>query len=213
MCYDDVAQEQSDNISDNCLSQFLDINIKRPITSFILKHNSGDNPEFTILQKESFNITLQIKYTYSATNIRFPQPRAVLFPKKKIQNKVAIIRYISDQTSVLIPFVLHSSTQKKSPLNLGPFIIISHIAHSTTIYNALNIPGCLNKNRDILDLNIDEDQLKKLYRQLAIVLLKLSMPEFPQIRSLGQVDNFTQKVTSRPLSININELLQLRTLP
>ena len=35
MCYDDVAWEQAEDVSDNWLLQFLDINVKRPIASFI----------------------------------------------------------------------------------------------------------------------------------------------------------------------------------
>lgn len=179
MPYDDVAWEQSDDISDNWLLQFLDIDVKRSIAKFILKHDSGDDPEFTILRKGSFNITLQMKYIYSATNIRFSQPGAILFPEEKVTNEVAVMRYISDQTQIPVPFVLHSGTRQESPLNLNPFIIISHIEHTTTMYNALNTPGCLNKERGVLNPNINEDQLGMLYTQLAKILLQLSEPEFP----------------------------------
>lgn len=213
MCYDDVAWEQSDDVSDNWLLQFLDIDVKRPIAKFILNHDSGDDPEFTILQKGSFNITLRMKYTYSATNIRFSQPGAILFPEEKVKNEVAVMRYISDQTSIPVPFILHSGTREESPLNLSPFIMMSHIEHTTTMYDALNTPGCLNEERGVLDPNIDEDQLGMLYTQLAKILLQLSKPEFPKIGSLSQVDDFSWEVTSRPLSMNMNELVRLGTLP
>ena len=213
MYYDDVAWEQSDDVSDNWLLQFLDIDVKRPIAKFMLKHDSGDDPEFTILRKGSFNITLQMKYTYSATNIRFPQPGAILFPEEKVKNEVAVMRYISDQTSIPVPFILHSGIREESPLNLGPFIMMSHIEHTTSMYDALNTPGCANEERGVLDPNIDKDQLEMLYTQLAKILLQLSKPEFPKIGSLSQVDDFSWEVTSRPLSMNMNELVRLGTLP
>ena len=215
MCYDDVAWEQSDDISDNWLLQFLDINVKRPIASFILQHDSGDDPEFKILQKGSFNITLQMKYTYSATNIRFSQPGAVLFPEEKNKNEVAVMRYIadSDQISFPVPFILHSGTKEESPLKLNPFIIMSHIEHTTTMYDALNMPGCPYEERGVLDPNIDENQLGMLYSELAKCLLQLSKLEFPKIGSLSQVDDFSWEVTRRPLSMNMNELVRLGTLP
>jgi aminoglycoside phosphotransferase (APT) family kinase protein len=213
MSYDDVAWEQSDDVSDNWLLQFLDIDVKRPIAKFILKHDSGDDPEFTILRKGSFNITLQMKYTYSATNIRFSQPGAILFPEEKVRNEVAVMRYISDHTPIPVPFVLHSGTREESPLNLSPFIMMSHIEHTTTMYDALNTPGCPNEERGVLDPNIDEDQLGMLYTQLAKTLLQLSKPEFPKIGSLSQVDDFSWEVSSRPLSMNMNELVRLGTLP
>ncbi|KAL4807309.1 hypothetical protein BDV18DRAFT_168257 [Aspergillus unguis] len=192
MSYDDVAWEQSDDISDNWLLQYLDIDIKRPIAGFILQHDSGDDPEFTIFCKGSFNITLQMKYTYNATNIRFAQPGAILFPEEKVTNEVAVMRYISDQTSIPVPFVLHSGTKEESPLKLSPFIMMK---------------------RGVLDPNIDEDQLEMLYAQLAKTLLQLYKPDFPRIGSLSQVDDFSWEVTRRPLSMNMNELVRLGTLP
>ena len=213
MYYDDVAWEQSDDVSDNWLLQFLDIDVKRQIAKFVLKHDSGDDPEFTIFRKGSFNITLQMKYTYSATNIRFSQPGAILFPEEKVQNEIAVMRYISDQTLIPAPFILHSGTREESPLTLSPFIMMSHIEHTTTMYDALNTPGCLNEERGVLDPNIEEDQLRMLYTQLAKILLQLSRSEFPKIGSLGQVDDFSWEVTRRPLSMNMNELVRLGTLP
>ncbi|OJJ66070.1 hypothetical protein ASPBRDRAFT_138801 [Aspergillus brasiliensis CBS 101740] len=213
MCYDDVAWEQSDDISDNWVRQFLDIDVKRPIAEFILKHDSGDDPEFTILGKGFFNIVLQMKYTYSATNNRFAQPGTVLFPEEKTKNEVAVMRYIADQTSIPVPFVIHSGSRKQSPLHLSPFILMSHIEHTTSMYDALNIPGCPVDVRGILDPNIDEDLLKAFYVELAKTLLELSRPKFPLIGSLVQVDDFTWEVVTRPLSMNMNELVRLGTLP
>ncbi|GKZ31071.1 hypothetical protein AbraIFM66950_011130 [Aspergillus brasiliensis] len=213
MCYDDVAWEQSDDISDNWVRQFLDIDVKRPVAEFILKHDSGDDPEFTILGKGFFNIVLQMKYTYNATNIRFAQPGTVLFPEEKTKNEVAAMRYIADQTSIPVPFVIHSGSRTQSPLNLSPFIMMSHIEHTTSMYDALNIPGCPVDVRGILDPDIDDDLLKMLYAELAKILPELSRPEFPLIGSLVQIDDFTWEVATRPLSMNMNELVRLGTLP
>lgn len=96
MCYDDVAWEQSQYVSDNWLLQFLDIDIKRPIAIFMLKHDSGRDPEFTILENGPYNVVLRMKYTYSATSIRFPQPGTALFPEEKVENEVAVMRFMSD---------------------------------------------------------------------------------------------------------------------
>ena len=86
----------------------------------MLKYDSGDDPEFTILQEGSFNITLWMKYTYNATNIGFSQPGAIPFSEEKVKNEVAVMRYISDQTSVPVPFILHSGTKAGEPPQPGP---------------------------------------------------------------------------------------------
>ncbi|KAJ6119238.1 hypothetical protein N7523_003518 [Penicillium sp. IBT 18751x] len=197
MCYDDVTWEQSENVSDSWLLQFLDVDVKRPIGGFILKHDSGADPEFTILRKGAFNIVLQMKYTTSAINIRFSQPGVILLPEQQSQFHSFFTR-------------VH---ERRAPLNLSPFIMMSHIEHKTSMYDALNTPGCPTEERGVFDPNIEEDQLGMLYTRLAKILLQLSRPGFPKIGSLIQVDYFSWEVTSRPLSMNMNELVSLGTLP
>ncbi|GLA47671.1 hypothetical protein AnigIFM63604_002480 [Aspergillus niger] len=213
MCYDDVAWEQSDDISDSWVEQFHDIGVKKAIGYFILRHDSGDKPRLSLIGKGSFNIILRMKYTHKSTDIRFSQPGAILFPEEKTKNEIAVMRYIADQTSIPVPCVLHSGTRDESPLKLSPFIMMSHIDHKTNMYAALNVPGYPAEKRGYLNPDIDEDDLRKLYAELAKVLLKLAKPAFPSIGSLVQVDDFTWEVASRPLSMNMNELVRLGGLP
>ncbi|GKZ96535.1 hypothetical protein AnigIFM59636_011050 [Aspergillus niger] len=213
MCYDDVAWELSDDISDSWVEQFHNIGVKKAVGYFVLRHDSGDDPRLRLIGKGSFNIILRMKYTHKSTDIRFSQPGAILFPEEKTKNEIAVMRYIADQTSIPVPFVLHSGTRDESPLKLSPFIMMSHIDHKTNMYAALNVPGCPVEKRGYLNPDIDEDDLRKLYAELAEVLLKLAKPEFPSIGSLVQVDDFTWEVASRPLSMNMNELVRLGTLP
>ncbi|KAJ9296157.1 hypothetical protein DTO271G3_5298 [Paecilomyces variotii] len=213
MCPDDVAWEQAEETSDNWLVQFLQLDILRPIADFILKHNRGHAIEFAILKKGSYNISLRMKYQNAATVIRFSQPGAVFFPEEKVANEVAVMRFLADQTSIPIPFVLHSGTKKESPLELGPFIMMDYVAHETKMYDALITPGCPTEERGILDPNIDEDKLEMLYGQLSDILLQLSTPSLSRIGSLSQIDDFTWEVSCRPLSMNMNELVRLGDLP
>lgn len=117
---DDVCWAQAETISDTWLLQFLEIDILRPIADFILHHNRGNATEFAILRKGSYNISLRLKYEPNgATVIRFPQPGAVLFPEEKIVNEVSVMRFLADQTTIPIPFILHSGTKQESPLALS----------------------------------------------------------------------------------------------
>ncbi|GAD99681.1 conserved hypothetical protein [Paecilomyces variotii No. 5] len=213
MSPDDVAWEQAEKTSDKWLLQFLKRDIKVPIAEFVLKHNRGDATEFAILKKGSYNISLRMKYQNSATVIRFSQPGAVFFPEEKVANEVAVMRFLADQTSIPIPFILHSGTRQESPLELSPFIMMDYIPHETKMNDALITPGCPPEERGILDPNIDEDRLEMLYGQLAGILLQLSIPSLPRIGSMGQVDDFTWEVSRRPLSMNMNELVRLGDFP
>lgn len=191
MCADDMTWEFAEKISHNWLLQFLKLDIKKPIAMFILQRQRGDGPEFAILEKGSYNISLRMKYKNHAVVIRLCQPGAVFFPKEKVANEVATMRFLTDQTSIPIPFILDSGTKKESPLELSPFIMMEYIEHKTNMYDALNTPGCPKRERGILDPNIDDNKLESLYGQLAGVLLQLSKISFPRIGSLTQVDNFT----------------------
>lgn len=210
---DDVASEQAEKISDNWLAQFLKHDVLRPIGNFMLDHNGGIGTEFAILRKGSYNISLRLKDDNEATIIRLSQPGAVFFPEEKVVNEIAIMRFLTDKTSIPIPFIHHSGTKKESPLELSPFIIMDYIEHETKMYDALNSPGCPTEDRGILDPAIDEDRLEVLYGQLAGILLQLFTPSLPRIGSLSQIDDFTWEITRRPLSMNMNELVRLGTLP
>ncbi|MBZ6376147.1 MAG: aminoglycoside phosphotransferase family protein [Kocuria palustris] len=214
MCADDMAWECAENISHNWLLQFLKLDIKKPIAMFILQRHRGDGADFTILEKGSYNISLRMKYEKNyAVVIRLAQPGAVFFPEEKVVNEVATMRLLTDQTSIPVPFILDSGTKKESPLELSPFIMMEYIEHKTNMYDALNTPGCPKKDRGILDPNIDVNTLELLYDQLVGVLLQLSKISFPRIGSLTQVDDFTWEVSRRPLSMNMNELVRLGSLP
>lgn len=114
---DDISWEQAEETSDNWLPQVLELDILRPIADFILEHNRGNATEFAILKKSSYNISLRMKYRKDATVIRFSQPGAVFFPEEKVENEVAVMRFLVDQTSISVPFVLQSGTKNESSLN------------------------------------------------------------------------------------------------
>ncbi|RMJ28406.1 Phosphotransferase enzyme family [Aspergillus sp. HF37] len=213
MCPDDVAWEQAEETSDNWLLQFLELDILRPIADFILNLNRGVATDFAILRKGSYNISLRLRYRTGSVVIRLSQPGAVFFPEEKVVNEVAMMRFLADQTSISVPFILHSGTNKESPLELSPFIIMDYIEHETKMYDALNTPGCPKEERGILDPNIDERRLETMYEQLACILLQLSAPSFLRIGSLSQIDDFTWEVSGRPSSMNMNELVRLGSLP
>ncbi|QQK40416.1 Aminoglycoside phosphotransferase [Penicillium digitatum] len=109
-----------------------------------------------------------------------------MFPKEKVRNEVAIIRYIHDQTSIPAPFVLDWGTRKDSPFELGQYMIMEFMDHHTNMYDVLNMLGRSRAYRGILDPDFDEDELEQL-----------------------QIDDFTWKVTHRPLSMPMNELIRL----
>ncbi|PLB43302.1 hypothetical protein P170DRAFT_419194 [Aspergillus steynii IBT 23096] len=215
MCFDDASWEKSEEVSDSFAIQFLSPDVLRPVGGFLVRHHSPDDPEqFSILQKGAFNISLQMEYENGSSAVmRFPLPGAAMFPEEKVKNEVAVMRYIQDRTSIPVPFVLHWGAKTESPLELGPFVLMEYIEHDTNMYDALNIPGCPRAERGILDPDISEEKLETLYGEVANILLQFSTLSLPRIASLDQIDDFTWEVTRRPLSMSMNELIRLGSLP
>ncbi|RHZ62284.1 uncharacterized protein CDV56_104203 [Aspergillus thermomutatus] len=214
MCFDDVAWEESDAIADAWVAELFKTDTLRQIGDFIVKHRKGVPTELCDPKAGAFNVSFRMKFEDGGSAIiRFPKPGASMFPEEKIRNEVSVIRYLQDHTSIPVPFILHWGTKEESPLGLGPFIIMEYIDHAMDLGAALSTPGLKIEDRPLLDPRIDSDKLEMLYGQLADILLQLSRLSFPRIGSLTQVDDFTWEVTGRPLSINMNELIRLGTLP
>lgn len=137
-----------------------------------------------------------------------------MFSEEKVRNEVAVIRYIREHTTIPVPFILHWGSKEDSPLGLGPFIIMEYIDHAMSMSDALNnTPGFAVQDRLILTPDTHEEKLEMLYGQVADILIQLSMLSLPKIGSLNQTDGFTWEVAWRPLSINMNELVRVGSLP
>ncbi|KAJ5934653.1 hypothetical protein N7466_004200 [Penicillium verhagenii] len=216
MPYDDVAWEKSDEVAetwqDQCISPPESF---RSIGDFLLKHyNAGGAFEFNGLPVGGFNIALQMKFANDcAAIIRFPIPGYTMFPEEKGRNEVAIMRFITHKTSIPVPFIAHWGDKEESPLKLSPFIIMDYVKHLQSMMDILKMPDRPREEYIRLDRRIEKARLRSLYRELARVLLLLSQQPQNKIGSLCQVDELTWEVISRPLSLHMNELVRLGTLP
>ncbi|RAK97357.1 uncharacterized protein BO80DRAFT_428349 [Aspergillus ibericus CBS 121593] len=212
---DGLAQEASEKIANNWILQFLEKDTREPLAKFMRGHFKGfDVNEFSILARGSHNIVLRLSCkSYDGVVTRFSQPGAVVFPEEKHTNELAVIRFIMDQTAIPVPLILHSGTKAESPLNLSPCMVTEYIDHETKMYDALTTPNSPPEQRGILNPTIHPDTLSTLYKQMAHIVLQLSIPSLPRIGSLTQLDDFTWNVTRRPLPLNMNELVRLAGLP
>jgi hypothetical protein len=149
----------------------------------------------------------------SAAVIRFPIPGYTMFPEEKGRNEVAIMRFIAHKTSIPVPFIAHWGGKGESPLKMSPFIIMDYVKHHQSMMGILKMPDRPQEEYIRLNPNIEEAKLRCLYRELARVVLLLSQQRQNKIGSLYQVDEVTWEVTRRPLSLHMNELVRLGTLP
>jgi len=80
---------------------------------------------------------------------------------------------------------------------------------SATLKDPRTEPGEIHR----LDPNILEDKLESFYSQMAGYLLQLSQLHFPLIGSLILTGHDSYSVAGRPISVNMNDMIQLAHVP
>lgn len=214
MSYDDVAWARSDKIFDAWKQKLLTTESYLAIGRLIAKHRGGTPVELCAPVRGAFNVCLQMKFEDGGSAIiRFPCPGVVMFPEEKVRNEVAVMRFIERNTTIPVPHVFYHGTADESPCGLGPFIIMEYIEHAHTFVAALNTPGLSADDRPVLNPQISSERLELVYSQMADILLELSKHSFPRIGSLTKADNGSWPVLRRPVTLNMNELVQLANYP
>jgi aminoglycoside phosphotransferase (APT) family kinase protein len=214
MKFDDVAWERSDAIFDAWKIKLYEEDTMRGLGNLIKKHRGGVPKELFAPQRGAFNVTVRMEFGDGGSAIiRIPCPGVHVFPEEKTRNEVAFMRYIADNTTIPIPFVLHHGTTEECPGRLGPFIIMEYVKDAQTLSDALNLPGMSPQDRPMLDPGIDEEKLVFVYEQIADILLQLSALTFDKIGTPLEVEPETWEVRHRPLTWDMNELVQLANCP
>lgn len=95
---------------------------------------------------------------------------------------------------------------------------MDYINHEFDFIDALNIPGRSRQERPIMNPDISSERLELVYSQMADILLQLSRHSFSEIGCISKAnedDEFDDRwvVKHRPLTFNMNELVQLGGFP
>jgi hypothetical protein len=141
--------------------------------------------------------------------VRLPCPDWVQFPIEKTLQEGATARYVEQYTQFPVPKVFYYGEKS----GLGPFMILQHVENRGLMVNRIKMPNPDPNVTSVLDPNISETVLSNFYGKAARCLLLISRLSFDRIGSLFENDNNTFSVTGRPLSKNMNNMLQLANIP
>src|SRR5688572_23250300 len=94
------------------------------------------------------------------------------------------MRHVAAHTTIPVPRVYHCGSAAENPTGLGPFIIMDYVEHHHNMSRELLDSTWPPDQRPMLDPNITEEKLEKLYRQMANILLQLHNLRFLRIGSL-----------------------------
>ncbi|KAK4242782.1 hypothetical protein C8A03DRAFT_39941 [Achaetomium macrosporum] len=210
--FDETAWDYGEEVFDKWREGLYDKDLYYAIVKKVVKHHMGEALEICRPQpggkkggKEG-----------PGALIRFPMPAYFQYAEERLMAEVAAMRYISENTTIPIPFPIHYGMKQESPGGLGPFIIMDWVENAGDLVDVVNKPGLTIADVPMLDPNIDEEKLERVYYEMADIVLQLSLCEFPALgplNFLGGDDLNDPEVLTRPLSINISQLANFARVP
>jgi hypothetical protein len=123
---------------------------------------------------------------------------------KKISHEAATMQFVKDKTNIPVPSVIAWGLSHENPLGLGAFIIMEFIEGEPL--DMILRQGSGPEDAHSLRVDISDEELEIIYRQVANFLLELSAHDFPQIGSLSGNADFSSGINSRPLTLKMNEI-------
>ncbi|KAK2804331.1 hypothetical protein FQN50_006622 [Emmonsiellopsis sp. PD_5] len=211
--FDEIAEDNGDNEWKIWLSKVLDLKIE--IATFVASRcRRGQAKEIVGYMKGSFNLGLHVRFDAGPDAvIRFPKPGYTAFRDEKVANEVQFMQYLSETTTIPLPRVIDWGRTEDSPHRLGPFIIMDYV-RGTRLSTVLKQQTESQEEHAILNANIDNAMLDKIYGQVASFMLQLYQLNFPLIGSISRDPALKSwSVTGRPLTYNMNELATVSFYP
>lgn len=174
------------------------------------RYRNGDKCICVKMKNGSFNWCFKVVFEDGTEwAVRFPVAGNVMHPEEKVQREIAVMRFMKERTLVPVPNVIAFGMRADNhDLEMGPFIIEEWIdgVPLSTIVEELPRPSY----GPVLRANISDETLYTIYRQIAKILLELSMHNFDKIGAPALVENddgtTAWLVTSAPMTLKMNEI-------
>ncbi|KAK2764537.1 hypothetical protein FQN54_009232 [Arachnomyces sp. PD_36] len=155
----------------------------------------------------SFNRCYRVKFREGPdVLVRFPALGRSMFRREKLEDEVAVMEYITHNTSIPIPGVLGSGSSVVGPYMILEFVEGKLLSEYLRASQDPMVPSTLN-----LDINITT--LRRAYHSMAEILLELYRCQFPAIGGLVRDDSGDWLVEKRAVTFNMNELVGLGNFP
>ncbi|KAH8702851.1 kinase-like domain-containing protein [Phaeosphaeriaceae sp. PMI808] len=174
------------------------------------KYRNGDICNCVKMHNGSFNWCFKVVFNDGmAWAVRFPAAGNVIHAEEKIRREVAVMRFLKERTRVPVPQIIAfgMAADNHDP-EMGPFIIAEWIEGIplSTIMEELPRPEW----GPVLRKDISDKTLYAIYRQVAKVLLELSMHNFDHIGAPFLVHRkdgtHSWSVTSAPMTLKMIEI-------
>ncbi|KAH8706955.1 putative altered inheritance of mitochondria protein 9, mitochondrial [Phaeosphaeriaceae sp. PMI808] len=207
--YDEIAEVEANDEYRAWLVKT--IGAKEEIVAFVSSRRQGHpKGEFDGYLQGSFNFCISVRFDDGGPKaiIRFPKPGHTLTTRReeKLKSEVQVLEYLREKTKLPVPYVTSWGLTDESPGNLGPFIIMNHIA-GTSLTKLLMQPIQSAGEDVILRDDIDDAKLDYVYEQLAEFMIELSRLDFDAIGAITKNSDTNEwMATERLFTYNMNEM-------
>lgn len=179
------------------------------ITDPASRYRNGQVCAYAGVTMVSFNARFKVVFDDGiAWAVRFPVAGRAMYPDEKVLREDAVMRFIKEKTQIPVPrLIAFGMAADNFDPGIGPFTITEWIDGVTlsSVIEVLPRPTGGPQLRD----DISDDVLYDIYRQMAGIMLELSMHDFDQIGALSTIENDGKStswtVSSRPMSLKMNE--------
>ncbi|KAF4446300.1 phosphotransferase [Fusarium austroafricanum] len=208
---DNLAWDRSDELWEQAMKEVRLSSTCRKIEAFAKKMLGESATLATPIIIGGFNVLYPIRNESPFGNalIRLPCPNQTISPLEKTLAEAATVTYISQHTQLPVPKVFDHGVDS----DIGPFMVIEDLESRRGMGQALEAPREDLNDTAVLRPDIPETKLKSLYAEMARCMLQLAQPTFPRIGALVEVAPGSHSVLGRPLTLNMNNMVQLSNIP
>lgn len=207
MDFDHLAEQRSGLIFRVWMQNLLQNAPEELSGKLAAEHHPGQLVTASRFGNGAFNFCYRVTYQDGTrVLVRYTALGRVLFRNEKVEDEVAAMKYLAQETSVCIPVPTVLGSGKCA---VGPYIVMT-VMEGSLMSDYLKDP---TQEGSVLNENLPVPVLKKAYSRMARVMLELSKPEFPSIGAVRQDESGVWTVQKRPLTFNMNRLAQFSNLP
>lgn len=213
--FDNVAWDKNDKAFEESKVFFRLVSTLRKIESFVEQELGKTATWVSPMRIGGYNnlYGMQIEGSKNDVMIRLPQLSLAQFPDEKTFREAAVANFIAQNTLVPLPPVLFYGVSDPDR-EIGPFTIIPFVENCGSMSRAIAMPNEKDPTEaHMLNPDIDEGLLEDFYTKIAVHQLELFEHKFPRIGSLSQTDEKTFLIEGRPITQNMNNMLQLANIP
>lgn len=172
------------------------------IEEFVSEFHKGEPCRVIESFEGAFNHCFRLRFNMCRDTdwlLRFPIPGDVMYPAEKINQEVAVMKFIREKTGIPIPKVIASGRAEGRFAGLGPFIIIMEFVDSERLDDALY-------ENDEIRPRLGQRTPSFIYKQMAQIYLGLFEHDFDQIGGLPMPSGSRSwHIGSAPLTLKMNE--------